>query len=200
MFKKNRIVSAVFWLGCVGLLWGMNIALQARWVDANYDDLIDRAQLTASGRSVGTVLGTFSAGRRDQAQLQPFLDRFAVRLDDLVAAERPSDQVSYAAICDSFPAGSAQPAWAAIVRSGAMHISSDGKGRVRIYLPVSSTSVTPNARGAYQARYSVLRHPLGWLADKNAGKPLGIEVFCYQNVISLACEFVFLFNERTSDL
>jgi hypothetical protein len=181
MFKKNRIALAVFWLGCVGWVCGIDIGLQARWVDANYDDLINRAQLTASGRTVGAVLGTFSAGRRDQAQLQPFLDRYAGMLDDLVAAERPSDRVNYAAICDSFPAGSAQPAWAALVRSGAMHISSDGKGRVRIFLPVSYPSTSVDPKVVYRSRYGVLRHPLGWLADKQAGQPLTIEVFCYNN-------------------
>jgi hypothetical protein len=181
MFKKNRIWLVVSALVATAVLLGADLGFKPQWVEANYDDLVERAQLTQSGRSVGEVLRTFDGSRHDQAELQYFLDRFAGMLDDVVAAERPDTATGYAPVCDSFPAGSAQPAWAALVRSGAMHISSDGKGRVRLYLPVKNTKGTADAAAAYKAKYSVLRHPLAWLADKNPGKPLSVEVFCFNN-------------------
>ena len=179
MFKKlgiifSLMVSSVF-------LSGADFGFGPRWAEANYEELIEKAQLTQSGRSVGEVLRTYDGSRSDRGELQQFLDRFAVMLDDVVAAERPADPSGFAPICDSFPAGSAQPAWAALVRSGSMHISSDGKGRVRLYLPVKNTGGSVDAAATYKAQYSVLRHPLAWLADKNAGKPLSVEVFCFHN-------------------
>ena len=181
MFKKLGIIFGLGLIASSACLCGAGFGFRPQWVEASYDDIIERAQLTQSGRSVGEVLRTFDGRRNDRGELQSSLDRFAAMLDDVVAAERPSAPNGFAPICDSFPAGSAQPAWAALVRSGAMHISTDGKGSVRLYLPVSSTSGSVDASATYKARYSVLRHPLAWLADNNGGKPLSVEVFCFNN-------------------
>lgn len=179
MFKKLVIILIL--LSSAVCSSGVDFGFGPKWVEASYDELVERAQLTQSGRTVGEVLRTFAGGLKDRAELQQSLDRFAAMLDDVVAAERPDSPIGFAPICDSFPAGSAQPAWAALVRSGSMHISTDGKGSVRLYLPVSNAGRSVDASAAYKARYSVLRHPLAWLADKNGGKPLSVEVFCFDN-------------------
>jgi len=181
MFKKICIILALGLIASSAWLLGAGFGFSPQWVEASYDDLIERTQLTHSGNSVGGILNAYAGGRLDQAELQPFLDRFSTLLDDVVAAERPDAPIGFAPISDSFPAGSAQPAWAALVRSGAMHISTDGKGSVRLYLPVSTPSGSVDASAIYKAKYSILRHPLAWLADKNAGKPLSVEVFCFNN-------------------
>jgi len=181
MLKLPKSVAVVALASLFALVSGAGFGFKPHWAEAVYDELIERALLAHSGRSLGQILASYAGGRNDQAELQPFLDRFSTMLDDVVAAERPDAPAGFVPISDSFPEGSAQPAWAALVRSGSMHISSDGKGAVRVYLPVKNKEGSVDAAEAYKSRYSVLRHPLAWLADKQPGRPLSVEVFCFHN-------------------
>jgi hypothetical protein len=151
-----------------------------KWTSVSYVELIDGSELTQSGKTVSDSLSSYSE-QRDRGQLQPFLDRYSLYLDDLVAVERKMEDGGFVPIVNSFPPGSAQPAWAAILRSGAIHLSADGKGHVRVYLPVKQTNGSVNAETAYDANYSVVRHPLSWLAMRFPDKPLSVEVFCFNN-------------------
>jgi hypothetical protein len=168
-------IAAVIGLGSFVSNWGV------KWVAASYDELISRTMLTQSGSSVGDSLKAFNGSRNDHAQLQPFLDGYALLLDDLVSAERADRLQGFVPVCDSFPVGSAQPAWVALVRSGSMHISTNGSGGVRVFLPIKHHLGSVDAESAYQKSYSVVRHPLTWLAAHNNGKPLKVEVFCFNN-------------------
>lgn len=168
-------IAAVIGLGSFVSNWGV------KWVAASYDELISRTMLTQSGTSVGDSLKAFNGSRHDHAQLQPFLDGYALLLDDLVSAERADRLQGFVPVCDSFPVGSAQPAWVALVRSGSMHISTNGSGGVRVFLPIKHHLGSVDAESAYQKSYSVVRHPLTWLAAHNNGKPLKVEVFCFNN-------------------
>ena len=168
-------IAAVIGLGSLVSNWGV------KWVGASYDELISRTMITQSGTSVGDSLKAFNGSKHDRAQLQPFLDGYALLLDDLVAAERADRLQGFTPVCESFPVGSAQPAWVALVRSGSMHISTDGSGGVRIFLPIKHHLGSVDAESAYRESYSVVRHPLTWLAEHNNGKPLKVEVFCFNN-------------------
>ena len=189
MFKKILITildrfAGLLVLGAIAAFIGLGSFVSnwgVKWVGASYDELISRTMLTQSGTSVGDSLKAFNGSKHDRAQLQPFLDGYALLLDDLVAAERADRLQGFTPVCESFPVGSAQPAWVALVRSGSMHISTDGSGSVRIFLPINYHLGSVDAESAYQKSYSVVRHPLTWLAAHNNGKPLKVEVFCFNN-------------------
>jgi hypothetical protein len=147
--------------------------------------MVNGAVLVQSGEPLKVVMAKYTPSARNQ--VQPFLDGYSVVLDEIVAMERGKDAMGFTPICDAFPAGSAQPAWAAIVRSGAIHISSDGKGQVRIFLPIPESSGNVDAKKAYMSSYSLLRHPLSWLAANNNTADLSIEVFCFNNDYASLC-------------
>lgn len=173
--------AAVFLVLVAGVCLSVFISnWRVKWVSVSYVELIDGSDLTQSGKTVSETLSTYSE-RRDRAQLQSFLDRYSFYLDDLVSVERKMEDGGFVPIVDSFPSGAAQPAWAAILRSGAIHLSADGKGHVRVYLHVAQTNGSVDAEAAYEASYSVVRHPLSWLAMRFPAKPLSVEVFCFNN-------------------
>ena len=90
-------------------------------------------------------------------------------------APTPSPQTSLA---ERYPAGAAQPAWAAVLREGKYFVSADGQGRARVFLPGD------DPRAAYRRAYSLLRHPLA--AALAPGTPLQVEVFSYRNDFAAA--------------
>lgn len=153
--------------------WGV------KWVRGEYHNLVNGGLLVQSGSSLKEVMAKYTPA--DRNQVQPFLDSYSQLLDEMVAMERGKESMGFTPICDVFTEGTPQPAWAAIVRSGSIHISSDGKGRVRVFLPVTQHTGNVDAQKEYLNRYSVLRHPLSWLSASNNGVPLNIEVLCFNN-------------------
>lgn len=153
---------------------------QSKWVSASYGELVDVSALSQSGSTIFDLLKKTS-GAPDKGQLQPFLDRFSLLLDDIVTAEREGEGGGFVPVVNAFPDGVAQPAWAALFRSGAMHISHNGEGSVRVFLPIPAGSKSYDALSAYNSAYSVIRHPLAWISSKNQGGAISVEVFCYVN-------------------
>lgn len=139
------------------------------WVRISYRDLIDPEVLTHSGsKLVDARLRKASRG-----EVQPYLDPYTSLLSYAVQMIAGADPVPQTSLVERYPAGSAQPAWAAILREGKYFVSADGQGRARVFVPGD------NPRDAYRRASSVLRHPLA--AAIKPGAPLRVEVFAYRN-------------------
>ncbi|MBI5015532.1 MAG: hypothetical protein HZB55_08565 [Deltaproteobacteria bacterium] len=148
-------------------------ATAPRWVRISYADLLDPDTTVRTGERL------VDAVRRPdrRAAVQPFVDRYSFLLPHALSLLYGPDASPQASVTDPYPAGAAQPAWVAILRAGRLLVTSDGKGRARVFVPGS------DPRRAYREHYSVLRHPLARLLP-TAGGSLTVDVFAYRNEYS----------------
>lgn len=171
------------------------------WVRLDYGAIVDRRQLSHTGEAVGDLLRKLDGrsapvpGERaddDAAHrvLDPVLEPYAFVLADALdgiapRADRPRVEVGWL-----FPPGTAQPAWAELLRVRRYLVESDGAGSMRICLPYPSgetpgqgpeaptTRSEAEAKAAWEAAWPVLRHVLASERARlaAAGKPESIEV------------------------
>jgi len=142
---------------------------ESAWVSISYRDLLDPEALTHSGAKLVDSLNR----KASRAEVQPFLDPYSSLLGYAVQMLAGADTVTQISLAERYPAGTAQPAWAAILREGRYFVSTDGQGRARVFVPGDEP------RAAYRRAYSLLRHPLA--AALTPGAPLEVEVFSYRN-------------------
>lgn len=150
------------------------------WVEIDYQELIDRRRLTHSGESVGTLLGALEGrgvpppGERPgdlqkHALLDPLLEHYAFVLADTLDAADGVPGRAWFEVGALWAAGSAQPAWAELLRARRYLVESDGQGRLRLCLPWAAPKTSASAgspanasaqaaRESYEAAWPVLRH------------------------------------------
>jgi hypothetical protein len=147
---------------------------ESTWVSVSYRDLLDPEVVTHSGaKLVDARLRKASRG-----EVQPFLDPYSSLLGYAVQMLSGADPVPQVSLVERYPPGSAQPAWAALLREGKYFVSTDGRGRARVFVPGD------DPRDAYRRAASLLRHPLA--AALVPGSPLQVEVFAYRNDFAAA--------------
>jgi len=142
---------------------------ESTWVSISYRDLLDPEALTHSGAKLVDVLNRNAS----RGEIQPFLDPYTSLLGYAVQMISGADPIPQTSLAERYPAGVAQPAWAAILREGKYFVSTDGQGHARVFVPGD------DPRAAYRRAYSLLRHPLA--AALTPGAPLEVEVFSYRN-------------------
>lgn len=141
-----------------------------RWVRIAYGDLLDGSALVRTGDPLRTALRDPSL----KGAVQPFLDPYSYLLQDAVQMLNGPDELPHESVVEQFPLGSEQPAWAAILRGGRIHVVFDGRRHVRAFLPGD------RPEQAYEESYPIIRHCLNGLLPPG-GKPLEVEVFAYRN-------------------
>jgi hypothetical protein len=151
----------------------------AKWLTINYNELVDREVLTHSGRTVGALLDQISGtttptSKNVLSDLQPYLEPFSFVCNDIVAASTPSNQMVYANTTAEFPAGSRQPAWAALFRGG-MYQLFIGDGRARLFIKGK------DPEELFSAHHSVVRHPLRMALEQAGTSTLAVEVYAFEN-------------------
>ncbi len=159
------------------------------WLDIDYRPLVDEAELTHSGESVGRLLARLGAGgdAKALALLDPHLERYAFVLPDafdtLVAAgERPFVEVGWL-----YEPGAPAPAWAELLRARQLLVESDGQGRVRAFLPAKGDAAGSEgaAAAALEDAWPVLRLVLAAerrrLAAAGAARPLALAAYAYRH-------------------
>jgi hypothetical protein len=144
-------------------------APESAWIRISYRELLDPDALTHAGARLADAMRR-KASRGD---VQPFLDPYSSLLGYAVQMLSGADPNPQSSLAERYPAGAAQPAWAAILRSGKYFVSTDGQGRARVFVPGDEP------RTAYRHAYSVIRHPLA--AAIVPGVPLQVDVFAYRN-------------------
>ena len=144
-------------------------APESSWIRISYRELLDTEALTHSGAKLGDALRKKSS----RGEVQPFLDPYSSLLGYAVQMLSGGDPVPQTSFAERYPAGTAQPGWAAILREGKHVVSTDGQGRARVFVPGD------DPRDAYRRAYSLLRHPLA--AALAPGGALEVEVFAYHN-------------------
>jgi hypothetical protein len=142
---------------------------ESGWVSISYRDLLDPEVLTHSGVKLGDALRQ----KGSQREIQAFFDPYTALLGYAVQMLSGPDALPQTSLAERYPAGSAQPAWAALLREGKYFVSTDGQGHARVFVPGA------DPRDAYRRAYSVVRHPLA--AALKAGAALQVEVFAYRN-------------------
>lgn len=141
-----------------------------RWVRVSYGELIDRSAVIRTGQTLGVALGEASL----RGAVQPFVEPYSRLLQDAVQMLNGPDALPHQSVVDQFAPGSAQPAWAAILRSGRIHVVFDGRRHARVFAPGDSPE------RAYERSYSIIRHCLNGLVPPRAER-LEVEVFAYRN-------------------
>ncbi len=153
------------------------------WLEVDYGALVDREALTPSGEPLGVVLdrlggrplpGAGEPGRErdrlDHVLVDPFLERYAFVLPDALDALAGAPDPPMVEIGRLWAPGEPQPAWVALLRARRWVVESDGRGRLRVFLPFRegerTDRIPPAASGAAAERafrdaWPVLRHVLG---------------------------------------
>lgn len=139
------------------------------WVALSYVDLLDPEAIIRDGRNLKQALAAAPPG-----YLQPFLDGYSSLLPYALEMISGPDEREQRNIVERYPPGTAAPAWAAILRAGKILLTSDGRGKARIFLPGDDPAA------AWRQSYSVIRHPLATLLPAD-GSPLTVEVLAYRN-------------------
>ena len=110
------------------------------------------------------------------ADIEPVCEPAAVILNDALAQEDSAtlnlDLVELGAF---YPPGSAEPAWADLVRTRKYVVYTDGGSYCRLFLPGTS------GEEAWQAAYPVVRHVLRSLLKED--RALKVDVYSYENDI-----------------
>lgn len=150
-----------------------------RWISVSYKDLVDTSQITQSGETLGEVLQQIGSRAYRTGSIQPFLAPLSTLLGHVLDMEGPPSGRPFVEVERQFPAGSEQPTWAAILRSGTIKVYFNGHDRVRVFLPGS------DPRESYQRDYSAVRHVLASLLVSAGDARLTVEVFAYRNDYSL---------------
>ena len=174
---------------------------QARWISADYHDLVDRDFITHSKWTVGQLLSGTPApspldpllgertttGQRAaasnpppvdspnaRADLQPQLEPFSFILNDLVNADQPPKGLPYVNAVADYAPGSAQPAWAALFREGHYQLFV-GENDARLFLKGN------RPEGLLRQDHDVVRHALLEALDRSGRDELSVRVYAFQN-------------------
>ena len=161
----------------------------AAWIDIDYGPLLDRRQPTHSGESIGAVLkrldgrgvptaGERPADRTDHALLDPFLETYAFVLADALDARQAQGPHPFVDVGDLWPSGAPRPGWADLLRARRYVVQSDGRGRVRAFLPVEQggDDAGTSARQAWTAAWPLMRQVLAALSARVGGGAEGLQV------------------------
>jgi hypothetical protein len=148
-------------------------------VAIRYDELVDRGAITHSGKTVGQRLGELSrSGRKGPdggvSDLQPFLEPFSFVCNDVASAAGPPDATAYRNVAEEYPAGSRQPAWAAMARGGIFQLFAGG-GKARLFLKGEDPAIL------FERAHGVVRHPLSGIMESVGVDRLTVEVFAFRN-------------------
>ncbi|MBP7147415.1 MAG: hypothetical protein KBD01_07705 [Acidobacteria bacterium] len=168
------------------------------WLDIDYGTLVDRRELSHSGETVGQLLRALGgrpvpAGdarpedRRAHVLLEPLLEPYAFVLPDALDAIGPVPDPPLVEIGALYPPGSAEPAWADLLRSRRFVVESDGRGRVRVFAPwsgdparaASAAASAEASRAAFDGAWPILRHALAAEQRRLGGRPLEVETRAY---------------------
>lgn len=139
------------------------------WVVLGYRDLIDPEAILRDGRNLSQSLATAPLG-----YLQPFLEAHSSLLPYGLEMMVGADEIPQKSILERYPPGAAEPAWVALFRAGKYLVTSDGRGKARIFLPGDSPAA------AWKRHYPTVRHALASLLPAD-GSPLAVEVFAFRN-------------------
>jgi hypothetical protein len=147
----------------------------AKWISANYSDLVDMDQITQSGQKLGEVIPRMDREPHLKGSVQPFLAPFSSLLPQVLDMMGAPAGRPYAEVERHFPQGAQQPAWAAILRSGTIKVYYDGQDKARVFL------LGNDPKESYHRDYGVVRHVLQALLPNTASSRLSVEVFAYKN-------------------
>lgn len=151
----------------------------AAWVTIRYDELVDRETITHSERTVGARLDEIAKSRsktpkKDFSDLQPYLEPFSFVCNDVVSAASPSEPIPFINVVADYPAGSRQPAWAALFREGHYQLFVGG-GKARLFLKGEDPALL------FERKMSVIRHPLRKMLEAAGAGRMSVEVHAFRN-------------------
>ncbi len=150
-----------------------------QWVRISYDDLIDKGIITHSGQTIGSLLDRISGLNTSPpleilSNLQPFLEPFSFVCNEVVAAARPYGMTPYLNVTADYPAGSRQPAWAALFREGRYQLFVSDK-KARLFLRGK------NAATLLSQYYGVVRHALRQALGIMSADKMILDVYAFEN-------------------
>lgn len=160
-------------------LYTPSVKHESQWVRISYDDLVDKKVITHSGQTIKILLDTISKSNPSQsggtfAELQPYLEPFNFICNDIVVATKPGDVRPHLNVVADYPAGSRQPAWAALFREGHYQLFV-GDGTARLFLKGK------NPVDLFNRNYSVIRHPLREALSTTGAVKMNVEVYAFEN-------------------
>lgn len=141
------------------------------WISVSYANLLESGAIVRTGESLASAVR--DSGLRNA--VQPFVDSYSQLLPAALEITNGPDKMPHHSVVDFFPVGSRQPAWVAILRGGRIHICTDDKDHVKVFL------LGDDPRQAYGENYSVIRHCLAMLQRHATGGALQVDVFAYHN-------------------
>ncbi len=198
----RRAARAVV-LGCVALAGtaaaATAVAQDGTWIDVSYRELLDVRELSHSGEPVGALLDRLAGkplgaegesvdDRTAHTLLDPLLEPYAFVLPDALDTLEPVRAM--VEVGRLWAAGEPQPAWAELLRARRLLVESDGRGRLRLFLPLAGPVAPAEtsqaaARRAYDEAWPVLRHvfraELARLRTATSGATLSIEARAYRH-------------------
>ncbi|MFN7965520.1 MAG: hypothetical protein U0V87_07525 [Acidobacteriota bacterium] len=162
------------------------LAQSPSWIDLDYGPLLDRRQLTHSGESVGALLRRLAENPSDQTAqqlLDPWLEPYAFVMPDYLDFQANLSATPFHEIGSLYPPGSTT-SLGGVAACAALSLESDGRGRVRAFIPALAKGDTKNA---WEDAWPVLRHPLA--ADlarlearhNRSASALTIDVYAYRH-------------------
>ena len=172
MIRGAGRIGRVAMAGIAVALAGSVVWASDDWIDVRYGDLVDARQLSHSGEPVGALLarlagrslpppGGNAEDRLAHTLLEPLLEPYAFVLADAQDTLEPA--VPMVEIGRLWTAGGTEPAWVELLRARRFVVESDGRGRMRAFLPLANDADAAResaeaARAAYAAAWPVLRH------------------------------------------
>ncbi len=174
-------------------------ALKPGWLDVGYAELLDGREPTHSGEAVSGLLRRLE-GRPDDLLssilLDPVLERYAFVLTDALDRLSPPEPGSapWYEPAGLWRSGESAPAWVELLRSRRFVVESDGRGNLRVALPLpagadpASADGATGAEAAWRAHWTVLRHVLASeqtrlkATGSNLDRPLNVQVHAYQHL------------------
>lgn len=181
--KRSPWVRPVLVLGLIGaIIVGIGFLSKkaekadtpAKWITISYDGLLDKTQLTQSGEPLSVALQTLATSSPSRGEVQPFLAPQASLLIDVADTIYPSSGAPWTNLGNYYEAGSAQPAWVALMRAGEVIVAATGDGRARVFAPGSEPQFS------YQRCYGIVRHALAAVLPQD-GRMLSVQVFAFEN-------------------
>ena len=151
----------------------------SQWVRISYDDLVDKETITHGGQTIGVLLNKISNSPPPHpegifAELQPYLEPFSFICNDIVDSTKSGDVMPHLDVVADYPAGSRQPAWAALFREGHYQLFI-GDGKARLFLKGKSPV------NLFNRHYSVIRHPLREALATTGADKMTLAVYAFEN-------------------
>lgn len=151
-------------------------------VEIKYSSVVNRDEFTHAQTSVGDLLDELpQLNPADRAATLPMLstalEPMAFLLEDALrgtglALDRSIDLGLF------FSPGAEEPAWADLVRTGRLHVLTNGRGEAQVFL---RTTDTLDPQKAFDRDYGVLRHIINFLLASAPDHHLRLQVFAYIN-------------------